>query len=116
MDQTHTQKVDSDKEAASTGENSAEEDTPVAPSDKACIKRKQSPGCKIKDANKNNTKDTKDTAISKLHAVITKANGERLALETATRDNLKDMEKVIMHKVDTMDKNIQQLTSNNTAK
>lgn len=103
--------LDSNEEVASAGENIAEEDTPVAPSDKAGVKRKQSLGRKNKDPNKNTTLDNKDTAIPKLHAAIAKTNKERLALETAPRDNLKDAENVITNKVDTMDKNENNLRS-----
>lgn len=54
------------------------------------MKRKQSPGRKCKDQNPpGNNKDKKDTFISKLHAAIAKANEDKLALESATRDNLK---------------------------
>jgi len=105
---------DSDEEGASAGETSAEEDLPMENPEKAGIKRKQSPGRqnKLKIAT---DLDKKDTVISKLHAAIARANEERIALENATRDNLKQMEKIIMHKVDTMDKNVKQLTSSNSA-
>lgn len=85
----------------------------MAPTDKTGVKRKQSAGRKKRDTT-NTSVDTKDT-ISKLHAVIAKSNEERLALETATRYNLKDMEKAIMNKVKIMHKNVKQLTSSNKA-
>jgi len=79
---------------------------PVVPLEKVGVKRKESPGRRKKDHYNNDNTDKKDTAISQLHAAITKANEERLALENATRDNLKQMEKIIMTKVETMIKTL----------
>ena len=64
----------------------------MAPTDKAGVKRKQSVGQKKNDINAHSIENTDN--ISQLHAAIARANKERLALETATRDNLK--EKIIM--------------------
>ena len=86
-------KADSDEDGSNGGDDSGDEATPVAPTDKAGVKRKQSAGRKKNDTNTHSI-DNKDS-ISQLHAAIAKANKERLALETATRDNLKDMEKLV---------------------
>ena len=55
---------------------------------------KQSPDRKKEDHTNNNNTDKKDTAISTLHAAIAKANEERLALDSETRDNLKKRKKL----------------------
>jgi len=61
----------------------------VAPPEKVGVKRKHSPGHRKKDNNNKNNTDLKDTTIPTLHDDIPKANEENLALENATRDNLK---------------------------
>ena len=113
-------KEDSDEDAnksdedANTSEGKSDDEIKTAKSaDKAGIKRKQSAGSK-KTAASNTNDEQKDT-ISQLHAAIAKANEERLTLEKATRDNLKDMEKVIMTKVEVLNENVNKITQSNKA-
>ena len=106
-------KDDSDEDANKSEEESDDEIKTVKSSDKSGIKRKQSAGSKMKTA--SNTNDEQKDTITQLHAAIAKANEERLTLEKATRDNLKDMEKVIMTKVEVMNENVNKITQSNKA-
>ena len=106
-------KEDSDEDDNKSEEESDGKIKPAKSTDKSGVKRKQSAGGKKKAASIPND-EQKDT-ISQLHAAIAKANEERLTLEKATRDNLKDMEKVIMTKVEAMNKNVNKITQSNKA-